>query len=62
LALGREAVVTEDGPHPTVRVKPTARPDSWVIIDGRAQHAMHYSPEGLYATKRGERRMLTVRR
>ena len=56
------AMVTQDGPHPTVRVKPTVRPDNGVVIDGRAQHAMHSSPEGLYDTKREERRTLTVRR
>jgi hypothetical protein len=35
-ALAHEAVVTEEGPHPTVRVEPTARPGTDVILDGRA--------------------------
>jgi hypothetical protein len=34
---GHEAMVTEDGPHPTTRVEPTARPGTpGVILDGRA--------------------------
>jgi hypothetical protein len=35
-ALANEAVVTEDGPHPTVKVEPTARPVPGVILDRRA--------------------------
>jgi hypothetical protein len=35
-ALAHDAVVTEEGPHPTVRVEPTARPGTGVILAGRA--------------------------
>jgi hypothetical protein len=36
-ALAHEAVVTEDGPHPTVRGRLTAQPDTYrVILSGRA--------------------------
>jgi len=34
--LAHEAVVAEDGPHPTVRVEPTAQAATRVILGGRA--------------------------
>jgi hypothetical protein len=34
--LPTKRLVTEDGPHPTVKVEPTARPDTGVILGGRA--------------------------
>jgi hypothetical protein len=56
-ALANEAVVTKDGPHPTVRVEPTARP-------GTRRHprrpchkrAIHSSPERSRADNHGQPR------
>ena len=45
-ALAHEAAVTEDEPHPTIRVEPTVQPGTGVILDGpchkRAIHSSHY--------------------
>jgi hypothetical protein len=35
-ALAHEPVVTKDGPHPPISVEPTARPDTGVVLHGRA--------------------------
>ena len=35
-AHAHKAMVTEDGPHPTVKVEPTAQHDTGIILGGRA--------------------------
>jgi hypothetical protein len=54
-ALAHEAVVTEEGPHPTVKVEPTAQQDTGVILGGRA---IHSGPERFPADNHGQRQSL----
>ena len=55
--LPTKRLVTADGPHPTVKVEPTARPDTGVILSGRATSVPFTAvPTGLQRDNHGQRR------